>query len=647
MTPARRILQWLLYAAPLILALLLYGYALRLPYFLDDGPHFQILGQTDGWEHWGDFAPFPFYRPLTFTVWKAFEWVFGGYPAPLLHAVNVLAFGLSGVLVGQIARRLTPAPLHPTAAVIAGSGFVLFPFSYQGVAMVAAAFHLTLTLGLVLALHLAFRWLDAAHQAPPLALYLAAFVALFSHETGVLIALLLPAGMLAIRPHPQRRWLWVVLPVWLLASIYLIAWAAFSPNEDTNTLSSDLPAALASLLQGLAYPLAALLRPLVTSNDAEPLTIIGAVNLGVALVAGVALALSSPHRRRIARALGFGLVWYLLGILPAALLLDPGYVLGQTRLALFASAGGAIFWAGSLATLLHHRFTAPLALLWLGLGLTISVGFLSDRRADFERLATWNADAVALLRAQDVLSTGAVLLNAPMNLTPLQADRRFLIGTEGVLWTDPSIDYSQQFWMNSGLEIRDVTTASHPATLRAVGIAYTAQSPARDGEPLYALLRDATQIYATHFDGSSFWPVRVKPPDLHLPEADVSYPESGIRLVSGAAQIDLERVTTWLHYMAGEPAPLKLYVHVTCDGVLVAQSDGYAWGDAYPFRAWQPGETVYDQRTIPLPDGLDPDCLNVLTGLYDENTGQRQSALHDRVRLSDDSYTLPLVQQAP
>ncbi|RMG72409.1 MAG: hypothetical protein D6711_12975, partial [Chloroflexi bacterium] len=95
--------RYLALSLPMLLTLGVYGYALRLPYFLDDGPHFQILAQINGLQHWGDFAPFPFYRPVAFTIWKLFEGV--GYPVYALHALNVFCFGVAGVLVAQITRQ--------------------------------------------------------------------------------------------------------------------------------------------------------------------------------------------------------------------------------------------------------------------------------------------------------------------------------------------------------------------------------------------------------------------------------------------------------------------------------------------------------------------------------------------------------------
>jgi hypothetical protein len=117
---SRHLITLLLYSLPLLLAYLVYSYVITLPFFLDDGPHFFILNQTTGFEFWGDFPSFPFYRPFDFTIWKLFEIVTGGFDPVALHWLNIACFGLAGVILGQLARRMAPYKIRMTAAIIAG-----------------------------------------------------------------------------------------------------------------------------------------------------------------------------------------------------------------------------------------------------------------------------------------------------------------------------------------------------------------------------------------------------------------------------------------------------------------------------------------------------------------------------------------------
>ena len=59
----RRFWSYLLFALPLVLALLLYGYSVRLPFFLDDGLLFSMIKDygpngVPGLRFWGGAASF-------------------------------------------------------------------------------------------------------------------------------------------------------------------------------------------------------------------------------------------------------------------------------------------------------------------------------------------------------------------------------------------------------------------------------------------------------------------------------------------------------------------------------------------------------------------------------------------------------------
>jgi hypothetical protein len=613
-------------SVPALLAVAVYGFALGLPYFLDDGPHFIILGQTNGLQHWGDFDPFPFYRPLTFSVWKLFAPV--GYPVFMLHALNVFVFGVCGVLVAVIGRRILRSW---GAGLLAGSLFVLFPFAYQAVAMVAAFFHLTLTLGALLCIWAGLHY-TAGGGRGWLALSMAgAFIGVFSHESGLLIPFLLAGMVLAGPPTSRRRLAAVVAPVGAVAGLYFVLWLAFAPGAGTRTLTADFPAAAAALLQGMIYPVVGAIRPFI-SGDATP-----ALILGVVVVSGTVLVMvAGPHRRGA----WCGIGWYGLAILPAAVLLEAGYVLGQLRLSLLASVGMAWVWAAALSALSRRRSLRPVAVvigLWcLGLSLTV----IGARRADFTRLAEWNAHAVQQAIRTDVLTTGAVWLNAPQSLAPLDADRRFLLGSEGVLWTDPTLDYSQQFWMNSGQQIRDISAWAAPELLQLDGVRYTPHGP-----PLVdlAILRDARQIYSTRFDGDRWRSVQVKGAQAPTPRL-VDFPQIDARLQGADANQTNDGVQITTAWRLASAAPAKLFVHLYCDDTFITQSDGYIWGDMYPFHQWVAGEDAVSTRIIPLNTAEYPaGCLRVWVGLYDENTGVRYYAEQAGDRLPDDALKIDVM----
>jgi hypothetical protein len=639
---------YLIAALPLLLAVALYGYALRLPFFLDDGPHLAALAQTDGLRHWGDFPAFPFYRPFVFSVWKGFEALTGGYDPVALHLLNVFCFGLAGVLAGEIARRIAPARTR-WVGVLAGCAFVIFPFSYQAVAMVAALFHLTLALGIGLSLWAALLWLGGRAGSWALLLsWLAAFCAVFSHENGVLLPALL-LGLLAAAPRryraKPRRIVLVIAPVMLIAVVYALLWWRLRPQAET-ALTETFTVSLAALLQGLIYPLAALLRPLV-SGDVAP----GVLLALVAAAIIPALLLAWRRSPRWLALMVYGLGWYLLAVLPAVLLLPGGYVLGQPRLALLASVGAGIFWAGVLLAL--FRRWPRLALIPTLLFAYVSIEFLEMRRADFLRLSEYNRQVLAIFEAHNAAQTGALLVNAPGYLTPDEADRRFLLGTEGVLFVDETLDYNQQFWMNADEEYGEIEVIAYPAIQRNTGYGFRAHPPALDGPPLLERVWAAPLVVVTGFHEDEFYPALVGGSALTGPAAPAGgdsgalYPETGFSLLAASAVFRPQppTVTVTARWQVDDPAPVKVFVHVYCKEDFIAQSDGYPWGDTYPFAAWNPGETHTDIRHIRLDEPIDTaDCLQVYAGLYREEDVTRLMALDPGggERYPDDRYPVPL-----
>jgi hypothetical protein len=65
--------------------------------------------------------------------------------------------------------------------------------------------------------------------------------------------------------------------------------------------------------------------------------------------------------RRAAWIAAYGVAWYVISLLPSAVLLAPDYVLGSPRLMLIASMGGSLFWA-ILAVIVDVKL--PTVLTW-------------------------------------------------------------------------------------------------------------------------------------------------------------------------------------------------------------------------------------------------------------------------------------------
>ncbi|MCA9972058.1 MAG: hypothetical protein KC425_17660, partial [Anaerolineales bacterium] len=118
----------------------LYGRSLTFPFFSDDFFQLPFLAAHSLPRLWQTAEGLFFFRPLAFTLWKGLA--AAGYDPALFHLANLLLHWLNGVLVALLTARLwaNGRSARPRAAV-AGTLFLLYPFSYEGVAWVAAVMH--------------------------------------------------------------------------------------------------------------------------------------------------------------------------------------------------------------------------------------------------------------------------------------------------------------------------------------------------------------------------------------------------------------------------------------------------------------------------------------------------------------------------
>lgn len=629
---------------PLFITFALYGYSLRLPFFLDDSAHFQILAQSAGFEFWGDFPTFPFYRPVAFTLWKSYELLTGTFDPVAFHALNLFCFGIAGVLTGQIVYRVLPERIRLVAAGVAGMGFVLFPLSYQAVAMVAALFHLTLAVGVTASLWLALLWLDGRIGFMGVLLcWFFALIAVFSHESGVLLLPLL-VGLIGVTYYnnlpPRRKLVLLLLPITLIVLIYLSLWLSSRPQGGT-ALTGGMDVALAALLQGLIYPAIIILRPFVEGDINS--TVLLLFTLAV-IVLGKGFILRLTPDRHVWRFAGYALGWYLLAILPAALFLSPGYVLGQLRLALFASIGAGMLW-GVLLGVLWLRSRLLVIVIVVGC-VFMSVEFLTMRRDSFLNLREYNLETLYLFEQYDVATYGAVLVNAPGFITPTDADRRFLLGSEGVLFVDPTMDYGLHLTTNAGITYDDIQTIAYRRVQRNVGFGYNAHPLEVETLAVVDIVRSASYVFVTRFDGERFYPELVGGARLTLPSdnvddtGEVIYADGDYTLLDSMIEIVDGQMIVETQWQVQAPAPVKLFVHIYCDDTFIAQSDGYPWGDTYPFQYWTTGEIQTDRRVIPV-DAPEA-CLRAYVGLYYEADVTRLNAIEVSTssRLVNDQYLI-------
>src|SRR5579871_6116500 len=168
----------------IVLGLVIYGRTLGLPLYLDDAPQFRWLASIGIPQIWYDFQIASFYRPVPFTAFKLLWILQGGYNAPTLHALAVLLHVANGIMIGLLARRLTR---NAWAGPIAAALLITFPFAYQAVPWVTSIFHVALLTGALGTILLGLRFLESGSRIALIGGWIAAFLAIFSHENGVML----------------------------------------------------------------------------------------------------------------------------------------------------------------------------------------------------------------------------------------------------------------------------------------------------------------------------------------------------------------------------------------------------------------------------------------------------------------------------
>jgi len=134
------------------------------------------------------------------------------------------------------------------------------------------------------------------------------------------------------------------------------------------------------------------------------------------------------------------------------------------------------------------------------------------------------------------------------------------------------------------------------------------------------------------------------PPSTSLPERRLNADFGQMIQLSGYTLAPIsEGLSVTLFWQARRvpDADYTIFVHlVDADGDMVAQADAQPLDGQYPTSIWSPGESVVDERRIPVPAGE----YEVFVGLYRWETLERLPALLDGQRLADDRLPLGTVR---
>lgn len=622
-----------------LVALWLYWPTLRLPLIYDTLLHIRITGTLDWRTVWLPTEAFGFYRPLTFAPMLLIEQLFGHYPTWLLHGLNVAQHALNGALLVWLAWRLWQ---NGRLALAAGLIFVLFPFSYQAVAVYGHNVHPTTTGLILLGLHAYLSAWRTQRTRWWTVTGLLFALSLLSHESAVLFggfAALLQwnndKALPDLRPsslHPRcAPWL-----IFLLLGVAYLVGYQFLPISRAPqaglVVGGGLWPKVLYLLQAAVFPLAWLGNKI---PDLSAGAIVGGATAVLLLWIGWA-ARRRQNRLPLLLAAGWCAAAYLLIAIP----LSTDYLLHGPRLLYLGSVGVALLWAlllEQIATAWPRvgalpGWTAVLATIMLS-----SLLFLRGRLAAYAQL-TEPVAVVENTLADRPPDNGVLLLNLPQWLdTPRNA---YPVGVEFVSMLGDYLFVEELVRHNLHVPY-PAWAAVLPDQLAQTAYPYGLHAQSElTAVPLTAAPR--LDIFLTRYTPTGTQTThtgRIGGETTAVPLADFGI----YRLTAAQAVVCNDATDVALTWQMGDEAPTattSLFVQLLDgSGRLVAQADGPPLA-LPPLLLVGVERPLTDLRTLPTDDKTP---ATLLIGVYDFATGRRFPAVDAAGNpLPDNALRLPV-----
>ncbi len=361
----------------------------------------------------------------------------------------------------------------------------------------------------------------------------------------------------------------------------------------------------AYVLQGLAYPFTAF-SPLFKrisglDNDVVAIAVLGAAFVTVWLLAawrggGASLRLAL-----------FGVLWFVLAVVPAALLLDFNYMIESPRLMYLASVGASLFLAAPFALepiapgARWHGDVRRVAALLVALGLCIPALTYLDRRAVLYR------DMANAIAGLDVAHTTAQTVCAPTGPAPTTTLAVNFPEWYFVQPTDTSLGHDGLKTIAERRGLTELYLVNHPSSnarfdavmlpdIQTTNQPYKSLGESQTYESIAARVRDSSSVVLTRWSegASQTLLVGCRMPASVPDDAVVTFDGRQALVAVNATVVDAGRsIQIDLDWQAIGPATDDVTVFAQLldeNGRVVAQADGYPVGGVLPMRLWQIGD---------------------------------------------------------
>jgi hypothetical protein len=629
---------WVGIVASGALVLVCYGFALRLPFFFDDLPVMRGIDQHGWIDIWAAASGRAYYRPLTFTVYKLGLLLPKGTQQIVLHAVSLLTYWGSAVLVMQVVKLLGKSPRQ---ALLASILFVVFPFMFLAVPWITCMPHHLATILTLLAVYAALRAEGNGTPGWWAVSLLATTAAPFAHESGLVCGMIV-GGIVMLRygMHAGRRRI-VAAILGVMLNVGTLLLRNYIPNLKGAQLIGlqDWLQNTMFFLHGLLYPIAPLIGRLVHRYSANDFTLIKISTASLCF-----LLIWLARRSRDWRLIACSLWWWACAALPAAVSFRYGGLYIAPRLYALSSVGIVMLWAHviiELGNLVRNVWGRRLVwVLLAGIIVVQNTAFIYRERSLFVTLN--NVYQRILEAAEDKANAPLGFVNVPVYLA--WPDKTYALIQETVTFIPPYASIGEFIEVNEAWRASD--TVVYSPVLQDAEQVFTARGPGLDWEQMRQFAITHQMVWLTRYDEGQFVLNHVgtiQADALRLATDPLVQFENGPVIESATAQRTQDgRWAVTITWLAPGPVDGEIFVHVLdADNNLAAQADGPALGGMVPPWIWRSGDRIHDVRYIALPKNGGPYTVQV--GVYDSDG--RFPAFADGVRCPDDAA--PVVTITP
>ena len=675
-------------AGLLLIAVALYDVSLTFPFHGDDVPIFSAIQSVSVGEILTQANSFDsYYRPLTNALYKVAMPAWGWYSLVLFtHLLNI-------ALTLQLVRRF--GALRRTWLTTATIACVI-PFVAQALFWITSYVHLLVTFCILCTILLAMASVETPSLTRRILLLLAALLlamlAPFVHENGVLTAPLLLVAFVArynlteLRQRLTSQRLLFALLLGLPLATGVVFWLirASMLGGSSGVQWQHLLENGAFVLQWLTYPVQMLFGSFDTLLAGNSQIVVAVASLiGLTLAMTIAAYLSDRQANRVALAMG---LWVTIAVLPAVLFLHAAYVGWSERLLYLSFPAMAILYGSLLARLWERYFWVNTAVVVVASLLLVTA--TRDQFIEHARLHAQLFDAVAMVQDDDAL----LFINLPASTETRITERSALLTPRLPLTP------AHAFMLTEVATVEDFIALNTGRRVDAVALQLPERAPrlANQAIQLYGNTEDLQQVQQRIGQSDGVWMtdtsdgrfvllgVGQRPgladdaPDI-APDAEaLAAFDAGIVLQAvravrdgdSAYRIRLLWQMTDANGIAdmAQPPPVE-FVHLTCDGVIVAQYDGAPLNNLLPFDQWPAGERWWDgirldtappaaastsddnrddEVSQPERPDVSEDCLTLQVGLYDAESGVRDTVVPGGVAtVQDDAVTVRLRDLLP